>query len=125
MGPHVKTRLRVGCCSGPLDAPIQMALSDGNIQSLAINLNWVHCPPDAGAVMSMLSAGLIDMALMHTEDAVSFIAGGNALRLVGTYVSTPRMWGVYVSGSVGGGTSVHCSEDLRGTTVGMVDEKGA
>lgn len=121
-GPSpVKTRLRVGSCSGVLDAPIQSALARGNYERLAVNLNWVQCPPDTSAVTSMLTAGLVDLALMFTEDAVAFIAEGNPLRLCGTYVATPRSWGVYVGGS----SNVCCGEDLRGGTLGIPDEKGA
>jgi len=71
------------------DAPLQSALSQGNYKKLDVNLNWVKCPQDAGAVMSMLSAGLIDMAFMFTEDAVAF-AAQNHLRICGTFSTTPR-----------------------------------
>jgi len=117
----VRTRLRVGCCSGPYDAPITFALARGAYQTLNVNLNWVQCPPDACAVMSMLSAGLIDMAVLHTEDAVALAAEGNPLRFCGTFVSTPRAWGMYTTGR----SSVQTGVELRGETIGMPDERGA
>jgi len=117
---QIRTRLRVGCSAGILDAPIEFALARGNYQGLSVNLNWVQCPPCAGAVMSMLTAGLVDMALMHTEDAVAFAAEGNPLRLCGTYVASPRTWGIYVNP----GGKVCCSADLRGGSIGMPDDKG-
>jgi len=121
-GPNpATTRLRVGCCAGLLDAPIQMALSFGDFQGLSVNLNWVHCPPDAGAVVSMLSAGLIDMALMQTEDAVAHAAQGSPLRICGTFVSSPRMWAIHVPA----GSSMWSGSDLQGCTLGMPDEKAA
>mmetsp|Transcript_35452 Transcript_35452/g.101926 ORF Transcript_35452/g.101926 Transcript_35452/m.101926 type:complete len:378 (-) Transcript_35452:230-1363(-) len=116
----VKTRLRVGFCSGLYDAPIQLALSRGSYQALSINLQSVQCPPDAGAVMSMLSAGLVDMAVMRTEEAVAFVAEGNALKLCGTYVSAPRTWGVYA-----GCCSVQTGADLQGGIIGMPEERCA
>jgi len=121
MPAHPKTRLRVGCCSGLLDAPIHLALEQTDLQHLAITLNWVRCPPDAGAVMSMLSTGLIDMALMFTEDAVGFVAQGNPLRLAGTYVKTPRSWGVHVPR----GSANRTAADLADWPLGSAEDKGA
>jgi len=121
-GPALpKTRLRVGSASCLLDAPIQLALARGDYKNLAVNLNWVQCPPDAGAMSSMLSAGLIDMALMYTEDAIAFIAQGNALRICGTFASTPRVWGAHVCS----GSKERSLSDFRGTILGLPDEYGA
>jgi len=115
-----QTLLRVGCCAGLLDAaPIQMALSFGTFQGLCVKPQWVQCPPDAGAVGSMLSSGLLDMAVMETEDAVADAAQGNPLRICGTFVSSPRMWAIYVPT----GSSIVSGSDLRGCTLGMPDEK--
>mmetsp|Transcript_13616 Transcript_13616/g.28464 ORF Transcript_13616/g.28464 Transcript_13616/m.28464 type:complete len:395 (+) Transcript_13616:3-1187(+) len=119
---QVRTRLRVGCSASVLDAPVELALAKGHCEGLNVSLNWVQCPPCAGAVMSMLSAGLVDMALMHTEDAVAFAAEGNPLRLCGTFVATPRTWGLYVNR--GRGANVRCGLDMRGGTLGMPDDKG-
>jgi len=88
--------LRVGSVSSFLDAPLQHALAEGSYSKLDVNLNWVKCPQDAGAVMSMLSAGLIDMGFMFTEDAVAFALQGS-IRICGTFLSTPRRWGLHVS----------------------------
>jgi len=84
-----------------------------------VNLNWVQCPPDAGAVVSMLSVGLVDMALMQTEDAVAHAAQGSPLRVCGTFVGSPRSWAIHVPA----GSSISSGLDLRGCTLGMPDEK--
>jgi len=117
----VKTRLRVGSCAGIMDAPIQMACSFGSFQGLSIRLNWVQCPPDSGAVVSMLSAGLVDMALMHTEDAVAHAAQGSPLRICGTFVGSPRMWAIHSPA----GNSLLSGSDLRDCTLGIPDERAA
>eukprot|EP00408_Alexandrium_pacificum_P065233 CAMPEP_0171164442 /NCGR_PEP_ID=MMETSP0790-20130122/5671_1 /TAXON_ID=2925 /ORGANISM="Alexandrium catenella, Strain OF101" /LENGTH=398 /DNA_ID=CAMNT_0011629199 /DNA_START=8 /DNA_END=1204 /DNA_ORIENTATION=- len=117
----VRMHLRVGCCAGPLDAPIQFAFARGNSLPLDVNLTWTQCPPDAGAAMSMLSAGLIDMAVMCTEDAVAFAAEDNPLRICGTFVTSPRVWGVYT----GSGSSTHTGTDLRSQTLGVPNDRGA
>lgn len=117
--PQMRTRLRVGSVSGFLDAPIQYALAPGNYTALSVNLHWVKCPQDAAAVMSMLNAGLIDMALMFTEDAVAFAAGGSALRICGTFASSPRVWGLHVS------QNSRQLAELESCTLGIPDENGA
>lgn len=71
--------------------------------------------------MSMLSSGLIDVALMYTEDAVSFIAEANPLRLIGTYVNTPRTWCLHVPHS----SKIRSVAELRGLCIGHAEERGA
>lgn len=116
--PPVRTRLRVGSASGFLDAPIQFALAEGNVSALSVNLNWVKCPQDTGAVVSMLAAGLIDMALMFTEDAVSCAVSSSCVRICGTFAATPRSWGVHVPGASKAPSGV----DLEGCSLGVSDD---
>lgn len=94
------TMLRVGSASSSLDAPIRSGLTSGMYSQM--RLNWVNCPEDPGAVMSMLSAGLLDLALMFTEDAVALAAGGSGIRICGTFCSTPQQWGLYIPGNLYG-----------------------
>ncbi|CAE7788462.1 unnamed protein product [Symbiodinium sp. CCMP2456] len=97
-GPHVKPRLRVGCAIGIAAAPIQFALANQlNVDELAFHLHWVKCPPDADAVLAMLGAGLLDLAILQTEDVVQAVSLGSSLRICGTYTSSPRRFGLYVS----------------------------
>ncbi|CAE7815188.1 unnamed protein product [Symbiodinium sp. CCMP2592] len=97
-GPHVKPRLRVGCAIGIAAAPIQFALANQlNVDELSFHLHWVKCPPDADAVLAMLGAGLLDLAILQTEDVVQAVSLGSSLRICGTYTSSPRRFGLYVS----------------------------
>eukprot|EP00931_Biecheleriopsis_adriatica_P033002 TRINITY_DN19189_c0_g1_i1.p1 TRINITY_DN19189_c0_g1~~TRINITY_DN19189_c0_g1_i1.p1 ORF type:complete len:384 (-),score=86.86 TRINITY_DN19189_c0_g1_i1:18-1169(-) len=94
----VKPRLRVGCAVGIASAPVQLALlHNSNVDDLSCAVHWVKCPPDADAVLAMLTAGLIDLAVLHTEDAVQTLASGSSLRVCGTFTSSQRRWGLYTS----------------------------
>lgn len=64
---------------------------------------------------SALNAGEIDLALMLSEGAVAKSATGDPLRLCGTYVGTPLVWGAHVKH----GSPLKTVEDLRGRTFGI------
>ncbi|CAE8611533.1 unnamed protein product [Polarella glacialis] len=98
-----KVRLRVGCGIGVSSAPIQFALQHtANVELLSFSLHWVKCPPDADAVLAMLSAGLLDLAIIHTEDAVLALLTGTSMRMCGTFAASPRRWGLYTQSQVVG-----------------------
>eukprot|EP00930_Biecheleria_cincta_P005304 TRINITY_DN106224_c0_g1_i1.p1 TRINITY_DN106224_c0_g1~~TRINITY_DN106224_c0_g1_i1.p1 ORF type:complete len:388 (+),score=66.42 TRINITY_DN106224_c0_g1_i1:38-1165(+) len=93
-----RPRLRVGSAVGVNAAPAQFAMAqDANSQSLSFNLHWVKCPPDADATLAMLSAGLLDVGLIFTEDVVHSLAEGSALRICGTFTSSPRRFSLHTS----------------------------
>lgn len=117
-GAKPRTRLRVGSGPGLVDAPIQLALA-GSTDALEVNLHWVRCPQDPRALASMLTAGVLDIALMRTEDAISHAATGS-LRICGTFVVSPQEWGLHIP-SVIRGRRV----PTDGYAVGLPDDSGA
>ncbi|CAK8985996.1 unnamed protein product [Durusdinium trenchii] len=94
---RVKPRLRVGCAVGITASPVQFGIvHHGSVEQLPFHLHWVKCPPDADAVLAMLGAGLLDVAILHTEDVVHAVSMGSSLRICGTYTSSPRCFGLYI-----------------------------
>merc|ERR1719330_806080 len=93
-------------------------------EDLGVSLNWVKCPQDATAVLSMLSAGLIDMALMCTEDAVAFAANGSPVRICGRFTSAPRTFGVYTL-PLGADAGRADPASWQGHEIGLPEEVGA
>eukprot|EP00931_Biecheleriopsis_adriatica_P086274 TRINITY_DN60983_c0_g1_i1.p1 TRINITY_DN60983_c0_g1~~TRINITY_DN60983_c0_g1_i1.p1 ORF type:complete len:387 (+),score=75.80 TRINITY_DN60983_c0_g1_i1:93-1253(+) len=91
-----KPRLRVGCAIGVKSSPAKVAMHrSSNLEDRSFILQWPDIPPDPEALAAMLSAGLLDVALFHTEEIIQVLAGGSSLRVCGTFTSSPRHWGIY------------------------------
>eukprot|EP00913_Durusdinium_trenchii_P014811 g13889.t1 len=83
------------------------AVHHGSVEQLPFHLHWVKCPPDADAVLAMLGAGLLDVAILHTEDGTALgsnscgdvvhaVSMGSSLRICGTYTSSLKGFGLYI-----------------------------
>jgi ABC-type nitrate/sulfonate/bicarbonate transport system substrate-binding protein len=59
-------------------------------------VEWVVCPEYLEAVTAMLSAGLVDVAVMFSEDAAAQVAASRLLRVCGTFNTVARRWCVLV-----------------------------
>jgi len=90
----VRTRLRVGTTTGLRDEPLNAALSLKRYEQMpGASVEWVQLPRDINAVKAMLSAGLLDLAAVHSEDAIAQLFGGSSeLRICGMFQSVPRRW---------------------------------
>mmetsp|Transcript_52212 Transcript_52212/g.162063 ORF Transcript_52212/g.162063 Transcript_52212/m.162063 type:complete len:441 (+) Transcript_52212:55-1377(+) len=90
----VRTRLRVGSTTGLRDEPLNAALSQKRYEQMpGASVEWVQMPRDMNAVAAMLTAGLMDLAAIYSEDVVVQLATGNpGLRLCGMFQAVPRRW---------------------------------
>jgi len=112
--PRVK--LRVGSCAGVYDAPIRLLNLQNRFSMPNVVLEFVMCPDDAGAMVSMMSSKLIDVVIMSSEDAVAQLLAGNSIRVCGTFVASPRSWGIYTSNKGNKGGSFNNIHDLISCT---------
>jgi len=110
-----RTVLRVGGVPEHFNAPFHLAHARGLYEQAGVDFQWTMYPGGTGAMAAALNTGEIDTALMLSEGAVAKIACGDALRLCGTYVSTPLVWGAHVKH----GSPVKCLQDMRGRTFGI------
>mmetsp|Transcript_90327 Transcript_90327/g.286175 ORF Transcript_90327/g.286175 Transcript_90327/m.286175 type:complete len:455 (+) Transcript_90327:88-1452(+) len=90
----VRTRLRVGSTTGLRDEPLNAALSQKRYDQMpGAQVEWVQMPRDLNAVGAMLTAGLMDLAAVYSEDVVAQLTGGCPdLRICGTFQAVPRRW---------------------------------
>jgi len=93
---QTRVRLRVGGIREPLLTPLQQAVSSERYLPLGINAGWVACPPDVRAITSMMSAGILDVAFIYTEDAVMQAASSSQVRIIGTLAEDTRAWGLHL-----------------------------
>lgn len=96
-------RLHVGSLPTLFAAPLHRATSAGRYANAGIMVVWergrmLQSVPDAtGAALSMLHAGLLDVVILPTEDAIAHAANSSQVRICGTFVENPRTWGLHVS----------------------------
>ncbi len=60
-------------------------------------LNWRDEPAGSGALLEQLSQGDLDLAVVLTEGAVKYISKHPDVRILGSYVCTPLIWGIHVA----------------------------
>lgn len=90
-----RPRIRIGTRLGIQDEPLNAFLRLGRYETLAAaHVEWVQCPNDLHAVSAMLTAGLVDVALLPAEDAVLQVFTRAKLRVCGMLSGNPRRWGL-------------------------------
>jgi sulfonate transport system substrate-binding protein len=61
-----------------------------------IDLRWQDFPGGTGALVSALTDGTLDVAVMLTEGAIAARERGADVRIISQFVSSPLTWGVHV-----------------------------
>jgi len=102
----VRTRLRVATTLGLRDEPLSAVLAlrrfDAAVGSAAGPIvEWVQLPKDMHAVTAMLSAGLVDLAALYSEEAMEVCCSNTGLRTCGMFSSLPRRWCLLVPRGTG------------------------
>jgi len=86
---------------GLWDAPLDQAVALRKLQTPEAAIEWITCPFGIEGVVSMLKGGLLDLALMFSEDVAQQLMMGSSLKICGTYEESFRRWGIYTSKSSG------------------------
>mmetsp|Transcript_44868 Transcript_44868/g.97769 ORF Transcript_44868/g.97769 Transcript_44868/m.97769 type:complete len:456 (-) Transcript_44868:36-1403(-) len=88
-----RPRLRIGTTPGLRDEPVNVALARKRYDAMSTAMvEWVQCPTDLDAVTAMMKVGLVDIAMMHAEEAVWQTTLYNSLRVCGCFNGVPRRW---------------------------------
>lgn len=73
----------------------------GDFAGQGLELLWQDFPGGTGALVSALTAGSVDVAVMLTEGAIAARERGADVQIISQYVSSPLTWGVHVRASSG------------------------
>ena len=79
------------------------------------SFKWEAFPGGTGAMSEALRNGKLDVALMLTEGAVADLHKGNPSKIIGTYVSSPLVWGIHVSSK----SPFEAVDELEGKVFGI------
>lgn len=95
--------------------PFRLAIEDDAFTELASEVQWADVPGGTGAMCRAIESGEADAGLLLTEGAVARIANERTLRLAGTWVDTPLIWGVHCAAAA----AFSGPDSLRGKRFGV------
>ena len=102
----------VRICGVPehFNMPWHLAIEEGAFADKGIALEWTDVPEGTGRMSEMLAKNEVDLAIILTEGIVKSISEGNPSKIVQTYVTSPLLWGIHVSGD----SPITAIEELEG-----------
>lgn len=89
--------LRVGGVDEPFNLPWQLAFEADAFADLGLEVTYSNFAGGTGALVGALESGMIDLATLLTEGAVTAIGRGSTIRLHSAYVLSPLRWGIHVA----------------------------
>lgn len=104
--------LRVGGVPERFNYPWHRSIKNGGFEKEGIKINWTDYSGGTGAMAEALRKDEIDLALLLTEGAVSFINKGDDFKIIQVYVESPLIWGIHVPYT----SSISSTDDIRGCT---------
>ncbi len=90
-----RTKIRVGGVPEHFNLPWHLAIENGLFEKEGIELEWTVFKGGTGQMTQALRNNEIDVCILLTEGIISDIVNGNPSKLIGKYLNTPLIWGVY------------------------------
>lgn len=75
--------------------PWHLAIENGLFEKEGIEVEWTVYKGGTGQMTKALRNNEIDVCILLTEGIISDIVNGNPSKLIGKYLNTPLIWGVY------------------------------
>lgn len=75
--------------------PWHLAIENGLFEKEGIEIEWTVFKGGTGQMTQALRDNEIDVCILLTEGIISDIVNGNPSKLIGKYLNTPLIWGVY------------------------------
>lgn len=88
-------KIRVGGVPEHFNLPWHLAIENNLFKSHGIEVKWTDFKGGTGAMTNALREDEIDVCILLTEGIVADIAKGNPSKIVGKYLNTPLIWGVF------------------------------
>ena len=89
------TKIRVGGVPEHFNLTWDLAMENGLFEKEGIELEWTVFKGGTGQMTKALRDNEIDVCILLTEGIISDIVKGNPSKLIGKYLNTPLIWGVY------------------------------
>lgn len=89
-------QVNIGGVPEHFNYPWIFAKNMGMFNGLPFEIDWKDEPSGTGALCEQLDRGDLDIAVALTEGIIRHIALGSKSRLLGSFVSSPLIWGIHV-----------------------------
>lgn len=87
--------IRVGGVPEHFNLPWHLAIENKLFENSGINIEWVEFKGGTGAMTSALRNNEVDVCVVLTEGIIADIVKGNPSKIIGQYITTPLIWGVF------------------------------
>jgi hypothetical protein len=88
-------KIRVGGVPEHFNLPWHLAIENNLFQSQGIEIEWVTFRGGTGSMTKALRDNEIDVCILLTEGIISDIVKGNKSKIIGKYLNTPLIWGIF------------------------------
>lgn len=89
------TKIRVGGVPEHFNLPWKLAIENELFEKEGIEIVWTVFNGGTGQMTKALRNKEIDVCILLTEGIISDIVKGNPSKIIGKYLNTPLIWGVY------------------------------
>jgi len=113
-------KIRCGGVPEHFNYPWHVAIEQGYFKAEGIDVEWADYKGGTGAMCQDLRAGILDIATLLTEGAITDIANGNPSIIDSVYVSSPLIWGIHT-----GAHSIHSDPNANGPIRYAVSRMGS
>lgn len=87
--------LRVGGVPEHFNTPWHLGIEEGLFEKSGLSIDWTVFRGGTGQMTKALRDDEIDVCVLLTEGIVADIIKGNSARIIGKYINTPLIWGVF------------------------------
>jgi sulfonate transport system substrate-binding protein len=87
--------LRIGGVPEHFNLPIRLGIESAAFKNNGIDLQWNDFPGGTGEMCRALANGSMDVCVLLTEGITAAIVKGLDARIIGSYVKSPLIWGIY------------------------------
>ena len=88
-------KIRVGGVPEHFNLPWHLAIENNLFASQGLEIEWVVFKGGTGAMTQALRNNEIDVCILLTEGIVADIVNSNPSKIIGQYIKTPLIWGVF------------------------------
>lgn len=105
-----KLKVHIGGVPEHFNYPWKFARDIGMFNGLPFEIIWEDEPAGTGALCRRLDEGNLQMVVALTEGILLHTAKGSKSKLLGSFVSSPLIWGIHVPA----GSDIQTAEQMKG-----------
>jgi ABC-type nitrate/sulfonate/bicarbonate transport system substrate-binding protein len=87
--------IRIGSVAEHFTMPFHRAMESGDFLNSGLEMEWTDFLGGTGQMCLALRNGEVDICALLTEGGIADICNGNPSVIIGNYVASPIMWGIF------------------------------